>query len=77
MPSAQAASTIFAALEFFKHRAQQIEDGKIDKVKDSVQKVAREAASASGIPDYLLDEAVAEMLDAMENPPADDGAADA
>ena len=70
-------TTIFAALEFFKRRAQAIEDGKIDKVKDSVQKVAREAASASGVPDYLLDEAVAEMLEAMENPPAEDEAADA
>ena len=36
--------------------------------------MAREAASASGVPDYLLDEAIAEMLQTMENPPADDGA---
>ena len=70
-------TTIFAALDFFKVRAQAIEDGKIDKVKESVQVVAREAASASGVPDYLLDEAVAEMLEAMENPPANDAEADA
>ena len=73
----KSSTTIFAALEFFKRRAQAIEDGKINTVKDKVQEVAREAASASGVPDYLLDEAVAEMLDAMENPPADDAAADA
>ena len=62
-------TTIFAALEFFKRRAQKNEDDKIDKVKESVQKVAREIAESSGVPDYLLDEAVAEMLDAIENPP--------
>lgn len=67
-------TTIFAALEFFKRRAEAIEDGKVDKVKDSVQEVARTVAEESGVPSYLLDEAVSEILDKIENPPppADD-----
>ena len=62
-------TTIFAALEFFKRRAEANENAKIDKVKESVQKVAREVAETSGVPDYLLDQAVAELLESIENPP--------
>ena len=68
--SSSKATTISIAMDFLKARRARNEDAKIDKVKSTVSDLAQKFAAESGVPEYLLDDAVADLLDKFENPQA-------
>ena len=64
--NAKGQTTITAALGFLNKHHANLEDDKVTKVKVAVAKVAQRITYESGLPDYLLDEAVNDMIKELE-----------